>query len=122
MMTPLKALRVTLDLRGKELANTFEISSALISATENGRESIARKTLAKGLDNLGIDIKSFEELEDFGKSLELISDNLLNDINKTRLMMLKAMSITETDEELKKNYDALIEMILNTKTQKRRGR
>ena len=47
MMTPLKALRVTLDLRGKELANTFEISSALISATENGRESIARKTLAK---------------------------------------------------------------------------
>ena len=36
--------------------------------------------------------------------------------------MLKVMSITEADEELKKNYDDLIEMIINAKTQKRGGR
>ena len=118
----IKALRLALNLKAKEMADAFEMDRSMISNAENNRLIIGKKRMAIGLNNLGIDLENYNELEIFVSSLTAIPDDELNVWNKIRLSILKAMAITETDEEVKKKYDALIEMIINAKTQKRGGR
>ena len=118
----IKALRLALNLKAKEMADAFEMDRLMISNAENNRLIIGKKRMAIGLNNLGIDLENYNELEIFVSSLTAIPDDELNVWNKIRLSILKAMAITETDEEVKKKYDDLIEMIINAKTQKRGGR
>ena len=117
----IKALRLALNLKAKEMADAFEMDRSMISNAENNRLIIGKKRMAIGLNNLGIDYENYNELENFVSSLTAIPDDELNVWNKIRLSILKAMAITETDEEVKKKYDDLIERIINAKTQKKRG-
>ena len=118
-MTTMLVLRTILGMKPAEFAEKFACTGAYISAIENGTRSMKFQTLCYGLNNLGISYDRYLELDSFVNS---IANEELDEQNKRRLMMLKAMSITETDEEVKKKYDALIEMIINAKTQKRGGR
>ena len=104
----IKALRLALHLKAKEMAAAFEMDRSMISNAENNRLIIGKKRMAIGLNNLGIDLENYNELENFISSLTAIPDNELNVWNKIRVSILKAMSITETNEKIKKKYDDLI--------------
>lgn len=87
-LIPLRLIRIVKNMDAKEMATYFNISSPYMSSIENGNKRINEEILQRGLNNLEIDIKEYEELEKF--CVDLMESDLEYQ-DQYRYALLKAL-------------------------------
>lgn len=87
-LSPLRLIRIAMNMDAKEMANRFEVSSPYISSMENGNRKINEEILLRGLTNLGIEVKDYKELEKFCVDL---TETDLEYHDQYRYALLKAL-------------------------------
>lgn len=106
-LIPLRLIRIVKNMDAKEMATYFDISTPYISSMENGNRKINEDILERGLNNLGIDIKEYQELENFCNDLEELE---LDFQDKYRYALMKALGVVEPG--FKSETEAFLSMSL----------
>lgn len=106
-LIPLRLIRIVKNMDAKEMATYFDISTPYISSMENGNRKINEDILERGLNNLGIDIKEYQELESFCNDL---AESELNYQDKYRYALMKALGVVEPG--FKSETEAFLRMSL----------
>ncbi len=106
-LIPLRLIRIVKNMDAKEMATYFDISTPYISSMENGNRKINEDILERGLNNLGIDIKEYEELEKFCNDL---TDSELDYKDQYRYALMKALGVV--DQGFKSETETFLNMSL----------
>lgn len=106
-LVPLKFIRIAKDMKTKEMAEVFEVTTAYISAIETTSRNIRKQVLIYGLEKLNINYGDYLELEALSYELSLRED--IDDLKKYRIMLIKAIgvinpSLKEECKELLNRY------------------
>lgn len=110
-LSPLRLIRIAMNMDAKEMANYFEISSPYISSMENGNRKINEEILIKGLMNLGIEVKEYKELEKFCDDL---TESDLEYQDQYRYALMKALGVVHPG--FKAETEAFLNMCLVANT------
>lgn len=105
ILSPLKFIRIAKDMKMREMAEIFEVTSAYISAIEMGQRKIKKQVLIYGLNDLNINYDDYLELESLSYELSLRED--IDDLKKYRIMLIKAIGVVDID--LKEEIDQLLD-------------
>lgn len=105
---PLRMIRIAKDLNMEQMAEYFLVTKAYISALEKGKREMNFRTLKYGLDNLGITLDDYSELDSFR---EYIENQPLDQQSKFKFMLIKTLGIVSP--ELKENANDLIASYLD---------
>ena len=100
---PLKFIRIAKDIKQNEFSKYFSCSPAYISSVENGKRKMTLRILKSGLNELGISLEDYFELEELGNYL--ITSETEKEIIY-RCMLAKSIGIIRPD--LKKDAEQLI--------------
>lgn len=106
-LNPIRMIRIAKDLKTEDMAFCFSVTSAYISAIEKGERKFKEQTLKFGLDNLGITLEDYYDLESFKE--ELLNTELSKE-EKHKFMLVKTLGIVNSklkeasDETLKTYY------------------
>lgn len=105
-LMPLRMIRIVKDYNLEQMANHFEVTLAYISAVEKGIKQMHFRTLKYGLDNLGISMNDYEDLNSFSQEMDSLE---MEYKDKFKFTMIKTMSVVypelkEKTEELLKTY------------------
>lgn len=110
---PLRMIRIAKDLNLEQMAEFFLVTNAYISAIEKGKREMNFRTLKYGLDNLGITLDDYQELDSFR---EYIEKQPLEQQNKFKFMLIKTLGVVSP--ELKESSNELINIYLDNKINK----
>ena len=66
---PLRFIRIAKDIKQNEFSKYFSCSPAYISSVENGKRKMTLRILKSGLNELGISLEDYFELEELGNYL-----------------------------------------------------
>lgn len=100
---PLRFIRIAKDIKQNEFSKYFSCSPAYISSVENGKRKMTLRILKSGLNELGISLEDYFELEELGNYL--ITSETEKEIIY-RCMLAKSIGIIRPD--LKKDAEQLI--------------
>ena len=100
---PLRMIRIAKDLNMDQMAKYFLVTEAYISALEKGKRNMNFRTLKYGLDNLGISLDDYSNLNSFREYLE---NQPLDQQSKFKFMLIKTLGVVSP--ELKENANELI--------------
>lgn len=89
-LIPLVLIRIVKNINATEMAQYFEISNSYINSMTNGSRRITEETLNKGLNNLGIELQGYKELDEFCKELK---ESGLDYQDQYHLGLIKAIGI-----------------------------
>ena len=89
-LIPLVLIRIVKNINATEMAQYFEISNSYINSMTNGSRRITEETLNKGLNNLGIELQGYKELDEFCKELK---ESGLDYQDQYHLALIKAIGI-----------------------------
>jgi len=103
-LVPLKFIRIAKDMKSKEMAEAFGVTTAYISAIETTSRNIRKQTLIYGLQKLNINYADYLELEALSYELSLRED--IDDLKKYRIMLIKAIGVI--NPTLKQNCEELL--------------
>lgn len=108
----LRLIRITKQLKLKEIADYFGVTTAYINANETGKRNMKLQTLKYGLDNLGIPLEKYQELEEYQKYVKELN---ISDDDRYTMMLIKTISITTStlEKEAEKTLSALENRINN---------
>ena len=106
-LIPLRLIRIVKNMDAKEMATYFNISTPYISSMENGNRKINEEILQRGLTNLGIELKDYEELEEFCASL---TESDLEHQEQYRYALMKALGVVHPG--FKAETEAFLNMCL----------
>ena len=115
-ITPLKALRTSLNMASNELAKKFNCTPAYITAVEKGVRVMRPQMLWYGLNSLEITVERYKELEEFYQTL-LVEE--LDEKEFFKLMLLKSYSIIAINEDEKEQIEQVIRTILKNEEKSR---
>ena len=99
---PLRMIRIAKDLNMEQMAEYFLVTKAYISALEKGKREMNFRTLKYGLDNLGITLDDYSDLDGFR---EYIEKQPLDQQSKFKFMLIKTLGVVSP--ELKENAEEL---------------
>ena len=111
---PLKFIRIAKDIKQNEFSKYFSCSPAYISSVENGKRKMTLRILKSGLNELGISLEDYFELEELGNYL--ITSETEKEIIY-RCMLAKSIGIIRPD--LKKDAEQLIVEFLEIHNKKK---
>ena len=97
---PLRMIRIAKDLNMEQMAEYFLVTKAYISALEKGKREMNFRTLKYGLDNLGITLDNYSDLDGFR---EYIEKQPLDQQSKFKFMLIKTLGVVSP--ELKENAE-----------------
>ncbi len=100
---PLRFIRIAKDIKQNEFSKYFSCSPAYISSVENGKRKMTLRILKSGLNELGISLEDYFELEELGNYL--VTSETEKEIIY-RCMLAKSIGIIRPD--LKKDAEQLI--------------
>lgn len=110
---PLRMIRIAKDLNMEQMAEYFKVTKAYISALEKGKRDMNFRTLKYGLDNLGITLDDYSDLDSFREYLE---NQSLAQQDKFKFMLIKTLGVVSP--ELKENTNELITIYLDNRVNK----
>lgn len=110
---PLRMIRIAKDLNMEQMAEYFLVTKAYISALEKGEREMNFRTLKYGLDNLGITLDDYSDLDGFR---EYIEKQPLDQQSKFKFMLIKTLGVVSP--ELKENAEELISRYLDNSINK----
>ena len=102
-LNSLRAIRIVKDMKTDDFANAFGVTKSYICALEKNEKNIKIQTLKYGLDNLGISLDDYNELEEYGK---LLSTYNIDEKKKFALFLIKAISVST--KELSEQADFIL--------------
>ena len=111
---PLKFIRIAKDIKQNEFSKYFSCSPAYISSVENSKRKMTLRILKSGLNELGISLEDYFELEELGNYL--ITSETEKEIIY-RCMLAKSIGIIRPD--LKKDAEQLIVEFLEIHNKKK---
>ena len=111
---PLRFIRIAKDIKQNEFSKYFSCSPAYISSVENGKRKMTLRILKSGLNELGISLEDYFELEELGNYL-ITSETEKESIY--RCMLAKSIGIIRPD--LKKDAEQLIVEFLEIHNKKK---
>ena len=111
---PLRFIRIAKDIKQNEFSKYFSCSPAYISSVENGKRKMTLRILKSGLNELGISLEDYFELEELGNYL--ITSETEKEIIY-RCMLAKSIGIIRPD--LKKDAEQLIVEFLEIHNKKK---
>lgn len=111
---PLRFIRIAKDIKQNEFSKYFLCSPAYISSVENGKRKMTLRILKSGLNELGISLEDYFELEELGNYL--ITSETEKEIIY-RCMLAKSIGIIRPD--LKKDAEQLIVEFLEIHNKKK---
>lgn len=111
---PLRFIRIAKDIKQNEFSKNFLCSPAYISSVENGKRKMTLRILKSGLNELGISLEDYFELEELGNYL--ITSETEKEIIY-RCMLAKSIGIIRPD--LKKDAEQLIVEFLEIHNKKK---
>ena len=95
-LIPLKFIRLALDIKVKEMAELFKCTNLKINDIENGKIKVNDiDFLETGFSNMGIPAYKYFILSEFSKLLSEKEE--LTEIEKYRLMLIKALGIVKPE-------------------------
>jgi len=109
----LRMIRIAKDLNMEQMAEYFLVTKAYISALEKGKREMNFRTLKYGLDNLGITLDDYSDLDNFREYLE---SQPLDQQSKFKFMLIKTLGTVSP--ELKENANQLISNYLDNNINK----
>ena len=110
---PLRMIRIAKDLNMEQMAEYFLVTKSYISAREKGKREMNFRTLKYGLDNLGITLDDYSDLDGFR---EYIEKQPLDQQSKFKFMLIKTLGVVSP--ELKENAEELISRYLDNSINK----
>lgn len=111
---PLRFIRIAKDIKQNEFSKYFSCSPAYISSVENGKRKMTLRILKSGLNELGISLEDYFELEELGNYL--VTSETEKEIIY-RCMLAKSIGIIRPD--LKKDAEQLIVEFLEIHNKKK---
>lgn len=87
-LSTIRMIQISLDISGVEMAQAFEVTTATISAVKLGTRNFKLSTLKNGLQNLGISLTCYAEIEEFR---EYIEQEPIDNYSKNVCMLAKTI-------------------------------